>query len=80
LRPGLAVTLVDVSAGGARLESLARITPGARAELQITTNTRQYIRGRIIRSRVVRLAPVWYEAAMVFDAPLSHGPGEKLRG
>jgi hypothetical protein len=74
------VVVIDVSAGGVRLESAGRIAPGARAELQIVSRTRRYIRGRIVRSRVIRLAPLGYEAAMVFDETLNEGPDEQLRG
>ena len=70
LRPGQEVRLVNVSSGGALIESLARIKPGARAELQLSGTTRRLVRGRIDRCRVVAIGPVRYEAAIVFEQAL----------
>ena len=67
LRPGQHVFVVNVGARGALLESAARIKPGARAELQLFGQSRRHLRGRILRSRVCRLAPLCYEAAIAFD-------------
>jgi len=70
LRPGRDVCVVDLSAGGALLESGGRIAPGSRAELHIFGASRRSVRGRISRSRVLRIAPLCYQAAMIFDEPL----------
>jgi hypothetical protein len=63
------VTIVDISSGGARLQSAGRIKPGTRADLQIVDGHRRYLRGHIARSRVCCLIPLSYEAAMTFDEP-----------
>lgn len=62
--------MVNLSSGGALLESASRMKPGARAELQLFGAVRWQVRGRIERCRVLRLAPLSYEAAMVFDERL----------
>ena len=70
LRPGREATLLDVSGGGARIESEARLLPGTRIELRVlAAGFLQPLRGRILRARVARLKPdhVWYEAAVKFD-------------
>jgi len=70
LRPGLAVHILDLSPGGARLSSMARLKPGGRAELHLTGAARRVIAGRISRCRVIRLMPLCYEGAIVFDVRL----------
>jgi hypothetical protein len=64
------VRLLNVSPGGALLESAARMLPGARTELQLAGVQRQAIRGQIVRCRVTRLDPVIYEGAIVFEEAL----------
>jgi hypothetical protein len=71
LRPGHEVEVVNLTAHGALVRSAARLKPGMRSELQLTGATRHALRGRIDRSRVVRLEPLRYEAAIVFDEPLA---------
>ena len=70
LRPGQEVAVVNLGAGGALLESAQRMTPGTRTELQLFGEMRWQVRGRIDRCRVLRLAPLCYEAAIVFEEPL----------
>ena len=70
LRPGQDVTIIDVSAGGALLESRGRMYPGARAELQLLGDSKRMLRGRIARCVVVQLEPLLYRGAMVFDDTL----------
>jgi hypothetical protein len=70
LRPGQEVVLLDLSAGGARLESRARMNPGTRTELQLCGAERRNLRGHIGRCRVSRLDPVRYEGAFVFEERL----------
>jgi hypothetical protein len=67
LRPGLEVRVINVSCGGALVESANRLKPGARAELQLSGSKRQIVRGRIDRCRVMDLDPIRYEGAIVFD-------------
>jgi len=74
IRPGHGATVIDVSAGGALIETAVRLLPGAAAELQLETVHRwATLGGRVVRCAVVRLraSSVSYRAAIVFDAPLS---------
>jgi hypothetical protein len=73
LRPGHEVEVLNLSARGALVRTAVRLKPGARGELQLTGETRRAVRGRIDRAKVVRLEPLCYEAAIVFDETL--GPG-----
>lgn len=70
LRPGLDIVLINLSAGGALVESPNRLTPGARTELQLTGSSRRVVRARIERCRVTGLEPLRYEGAIVFDERL----------
>lgn len=70
LRPGQDVYLLNVSRGGALVQSDTRLLPGARTELQLRGVLRHTVRGRIDRCRVVQLDPVRYEGAIVFEKPL----------
>jgi hypothetical protein len=70
LRPGREVVLVNLSRGGALIESTNRMHPGARTELQLLGDARRTIRGRIDRCRVTALDPVRYQGAIVFDERL----------
>ncbi len=67
--------MVNVSEGGALVESPTRLTPGARAELQLFGGTRWHVRGRVERCRVAGLEPLRYEGAIVFDEPLTFARG-----
>lgn len=67
LRPGQEVRLLNVSCGGAIVESGSRLHPGIRTELQLAGHRRRTIRGRIDRCRVTGLDPLRYEGAIVFD-------------
>jgi hypothetical protein len=73
LRPDQDVAVIDLGAGGALIESVGRMTPGARAELQLQGPSRCVLRGRIDRCRVVAIDPLQYEAAIVFDEPWDTG-------
>ena len=70
LRPGQEVALINLSSGGALVESPTRLKPGAPAELQLLGPWRCVVRGRIDRCRVIRLEPLRYEGAIRFDAQL----------
>jgi len=69
LRPAQDVRVLDLSAGGARLESAGQMSPGARAELQLFGEVRWQLRGRVQRCAVSRLTPLCYEGAIQFDEP-----------
>lgn len=77
IRPGHAAALVDVSGGGALIESVRRLLPGAAVELQLDReHERINVRGTIARSAVSRLHPsiVWYRGAVVFETVLPGFP------
>lgn len=70
VRPGHAVTLIDVSAGGALVETSYRLLPGSCVELRMTgTSRKTSLRGRVLRCAVVRVRPasICYRGAIVFD-------------
>lgn len=70
VRPGHRATVVDVSAGGALLETHHRLLPGASVEIHMeTVDRRVSIRGRVLRCTVFRLRPssVCYRGAIGFD-------------
>jgi len=72
-RPGRDVQVIDVSAGGALIETAHRLLPGSAIELLLATAHRQTsIKGRVLRCRVARLgaSAVWYRGAIGFDGPL----------
>ena len=73
VRPGHHATLIDVSAGGALIETNHRLLPGAAVELQVETGTaRASVRGRVLRSTVIGVQPSWvfYRGAIGFDTHL----------
>jgi hypothetical protein len=70
IRPGYDVVLVDVSAGGALIDSLHRLLPGSAIELRLAARQgRTSIRGRVLRCAVARLRLdcVWYRGAIGFE-------------
>jgi hypothetical protein len=74
VRPGYRALLVNISAGGALIETHHRLLPGASVELVVERNHyRANVRGRVLRSAVVRLrqSSVWYRGAIGFDRCLS---------
>ena len=83
VRPGLDVSVVDVSAGGALVESDCRLMPGAIVELQLETpGGRAAIRGRVLRCSVARLrsTSVCYRGAIGFDRHLPWFVDEERAG
>ncbi len=73
VRPGHRARLIDVSAGGALIETSHRLLPGTSVELHVETDSRQAsVRGRVLRCAVVRVRPTWvaYEGAIGFDQHL----------
>jgi hypothetical protein len=69
LRPDQDVTIIDLSSGGALIESDGCMRPGVRAEVLLQGPSACVLRGRIDRSRVVAIEPLQYEAAIIFDEP-----------
>jgi hypothetical protein len=67
MRPGHEVHLVNLSPGGALVESASRLRPGLRTELHLCGTRRRTIVGRIDRCRVTALDPIRYQGAIVFE-------------
>jgi len=73
VRPGIEVSVIDVSACGALVEGRYRLLPGALVDLHLQTHDRRaFVRGRVLRCAVCRLASssVCYRGAIVFDRHL----------
>jgi hypothetical protein len=73
IRPGDTATLVDVSAGGALIETNRRLLPQASVELRLDMEDQHIVmRGRVLRACVVGLRPacVCYRGAVRFDRHL----------
>ena len=75
LRPGLDVALVNLSAGGALVETPTRLRPGARTVLRLTGAAGNWtVSGSVSRSWVAAIDPehgVVYRGALVFDTALN---------
>ena len=74
VRPGREASLLDVSAGGALVETTYRLLPGSSIELHVATGEcRTSVRGGVLRSAVVsvRAAGMCYRSAIAFDRLLS---------
>jgi hypothetical protein len=74
IRPGRDAAVIDVSAGGALIETLHRLLPGTVIELHLTTvERRTAVRGRVMRSAVASLhaAGVRYRSALMFERSLA---------
>jgi hypothetical protein len=74
VRPGHEASLLNLSSGGAVIDTAHRLLPGAPVELQLETPHRRIgARGRIVRCEVVSVAAdrLLYRAAICFDAPLA---------
>lgn len=90
VRPGHAAAIVDVSPGGALVETDRGLPPGGIVELQMESDARRsFVRGRVLRCAVsqVHASCVKYRSAIAFDHHLPwfvhpHGytvPGVDLR-
>jgi hypothetical protein len=77
LKPGPLLTLIDVSAGGALIQTPARLTPGAHVLIEfLAPGTRRgtVLRSRVMRSQVTGLdGCVRYRGACSFDDVLELG-------
>jgi hypothetical protein len=83
LRAGRELAVINVSAGGALVEGVARLLPGTHVDVHVTA-----AQGRVlIRARVVRCA-VWtmtadvvaYRGGLAFNAPIDLQPVEAISG
>jgi hypothetical protein len=73
LRPGRLAKIVDVSAGGALIETDCRLLPGVRVELQLGEPVVIHrARGRVLRCHVFLLdrERIRYRGAVEFEEPL----------
>lgn len=73
VKPGHRARLIDVSAGGALIETHHRLLPGTSVELHMETETRRVsVRSRVLRCAIVRVraASVCYQGALGFDQHL----------
>ena len=84
LRPGCAVTLVDVSAGGALVQAPRPLRPGARVHLQVSTAWSRFaIAAQVLRCAVWSLDPLdgaTYRGALKFEQPVEWSWAEPTRG
>jgi len=74
VRPGREASILDVSAGGALVETTYRLLPGSSIELHVATNERRAsVRGGVLRSAVVgvRATGMCYRSAIGFEHLLS---------
>jgi hypothetical protein len=71
LRPGYAVSLIDLSSGGALIQGPCPLRPGARVHLQLLTGSRRLgIAAHVLRCSVASLDSrqgVQYRGALKFD-------------
>jgi hypothetical protein len=73
VRPGRPAQIVDVSPGGALIETECRLLPGARVELQLGEPVALYrVKGRIVRCHVSLLdrEHIRYRGALAFEEQL----------
>ena len=79
LRPGRTAQVVDLSAGGALIETDWRLCPGTRVELQLGDAVAPVtVGGRIVRCHVasVHRERIRYRSALAFERRLAIGePG-----
>ena len=70
VRPGHRAMLINISAGGALIETLHRLLPGSNVDLYVERNNyRASIRGRVLRCVVSRVhaSAIHYRGAVRFD-------------
>jgi hypothetical protein len=82
LRPGRTADIVDLSAGGALIETDWRLLPGMRVDLQVGDPVPLFrVAARIVRCHVavVDRARVRYRGALMFDKLLPFGEGTTPR-
>lgn len=73
LRPGHWAAIVNVSDGGALVETARGLRPGTTVDLQFGTPERQtFVRGRVLRCAVTELrsSSILYHAAIAFEYPI----------
>jgi hypothetical protein len=73
VRPGHHADIVNVSPGGALIETFRGLSPGRTIDLQIeAAKHRTVVRGRVLRCAIVQLlaSHVTYRTAIAFDCHL----------
>jgi hypothetical protein len=73
VRPGHRARVIDVSAGGALIETSHRLLPGTVVELHVERGSEHTrVRGRVLRCAVVKVRPTWvcYRGAIGFERHL----------
>jgi hypothetical protein len=83
VRPGYDVSVIDISAGGALVESGHRLMPNARVVLHLRSDQQsEIVRGHVVRCAVARLraSAVCYRGAIAFDRQLLWLAEEALSG
>jgi hypothetical protein len=76
LRPGRTAYILDLSSGGALIETDWRLLPGTRVEMQVGDPVPLFrVAGRILRCHValVDRERIRYRGAMKFEKPLPFG-------
>jgi hypothetical protein len=74
LRPGLPVTLLNISSRAALVESAARLRPGIHTEVQLAgAHARASVGGRLDRCYVAALEPLRYHGVVLFDERVDIG-------
>ncbi len=76
LRPGRTAHIIDLSAGGALIETDWRLLPGMRVEMQVGEPVPLFrVAGRILRCHVALLdrERIRYRGALMFDEQLPFG-------
>lgn len=69
--PGHHARLVDISPGGALLDTPLRLLPGSTVDLCFATNRERIaIRGEVVRCGVARVGPMVYRGAVRFERRL----------
>lgn len=77
IRLGSGVTIRNVSASGALLESSDRLLPGATIELLLMTRSgRSVVKGRVVRCLVTHVSAT----ALVYRAAICFAPALRLAG
>ena len=72
IAPGHHARLVDVSAGGALVDTPLRLLPGSTVNVCFATRQRRIaVRGEVVRCGVARLTPMVYRGAVRFERRLS---------
>ena len=81
LRPGRTAHIVDLSAGGALIETDWRLLPGMRVEMQVGEPIPLFrVAGRILRCHVALLdrGRIRYRGALVFEEQVLFGEAPTL--